>query len=643
MKRRRVAFAVALLAFAAVTIVVTILLASPSLPVPPDYGRAAPVASLLELEAASASPADSTPRAAVAAPADADRSLRGRIVDPQGGGVADVRSSLWPAWSAQSKLDDGALPSDVAATSGADGRFTFPLRVAQPWGVRVAVDDPAWFAAEESVVLPFGQEQTIVVRRVHEVPLAVDVHERTTGVPVPRFRVTASTARRPPGLPDNVATLTAMAAPDGELGLHGKYRGVARFVEGLPLLITVQCAGHGKGEWFDRTDARLQETVQPRPGEPIHLTLAVDFDQAEALAAAVQRGRVVDAGTGIAIAGAELSTFLRVSNGTRSPRHVQSRTDGIFALAMPRDGSACTVRVEHDDYQGQERPADPTREFEFRLGRRGSLRVRVVDPRGQPLPGAAVLVKRQLERHDSFQERRRADARGEVHLTGLLAGFYYVNVLRRFGDSDDHALATDSWNLQAGQDLEVTIGTIAGDAVHVVGTVVGGPEGLVPMFVPHAGSRSWFRSRVQGRSYDAGGLPRGDHLIVLLPADDRSAGPLLLLPKVAVQGLGATAIDLAVPTGVLRGRLVGVQAGKAPWRVLATPRVPAGGLAHELLSSAKLRAAAGVAVAADGTFAVAGVADGEVVLEVLDGERPVARRTVVVAGGAEVGDWLVGG
>jgi len=550
---------------------------------------------------------------------------------------------LAPAWFAETLIERGASAADLGASTDASGAFPFSAVHAEPGGLEVEVDHADYVSAEERWPLRFGELATIVLLRVHEAPLRVRVHERQGSVPVPSFRVSATTFLRvtAPGEPLRLP-LPHLTSPNDAAGVNGEFRGTARFVPGLPLHVRVECAGYSAGEWSETTPEPLGAIVQPVAGQPIELDLLVDFGLAEALAPTVQRGRVVVAATGAPIAGAKVATRVETATGWRSPRAVQTRADGSFALALPKDGATCTIVVEHDDWQSHTFAPQPELEPTVRLEPRASLRLRVVDAAGTPIPGACLLVTMQARRRGlDFHERARTDAEGRAHFPRLLAGSYYVAVLAHPFDSDDDALVTERYAIAAGEQADVTIATEPPDAVRVVGTIVGGAEGLVPHFVPHAGARRWIRAKTHGRSYDAGGVPRGDHLVLLLPDDGPGDGArAIALPRVAVQGFRTLALDLVAPTGEVRGRVL-APGNRVGWRVVALPDVPAGGLAAELLGMTQVAEVLGTALAADGSFVLPATADGSFRLEIRAGTRVVATRPATVRNGLDLGNWIL--
>ena len=644
MKTHKVAATFAAVLFLAM-IPTGVLLSGPSFPAPPDYSKAVPVAALF---AETPGPRDVQATAALER-TEAPRNraeFGGRVVDTAGAPIAGATVSLWPEWHAEGRRDEGATGAQVATTTAVDGTFSLAPMRHEKWGIHVAAAHDDHVALSDCAVCRPDEPSTIVMQRLHAVPLTVEVRDRRTGVPVPRFHVVGTPTLQPPADPavgPGPAGRRArpFTAPDRGLGVDGVFRGTARFVEGQPYDVLAQCPGDGRNGFGDHKDPVPRATLQPKIGEPIHLRLTVAFDLAEEQAKVVQRGRVVDARSGAPVPGATISWGRNTRH--QNYRYVQSRADGTFAIALPDDGGINYLGVAHDDHQPLKVPPDPATDLTVRLGPLASLRCRVVDGDGVPVAGAPILIKAEYDRTsnlDSFQERRRTDTAGVVELRGLQARSYGVNVLRRFSDADDDALISVRYGIGAGEALDVTLATAAADAVRVIGSIVGGPDGLVPMFVPHAGERRWIQGRTNGRSYDAGGVRRGQYLVLLLPADD-SKRTAFLLPRIVVDQLATQVIDLLVPSGIARGRVGSQRADRADLRVLAVPDVSADGLAAELLGNAKLTEVLGVPLAPDGSFELGHLTDGPWLLQVRNGATVIAQRAVTVQGSLDAGDWSI--
>ncbi len=604
----------------------------------PDYGVAAPVAAALDPPQRGAPAAPAAPAAREAVPAGPARLLAvGTVVDEHGAPIegAIVRAS--PGWYVDRMVAAGLATADELQTrTGPDGRFEAASGGAPQDVVHVEITHPDYLATQERHAMHPGTAATVVMVRTHEVALEVQLVERGSGSPVPFFTVFGESPLGD-GAGRQAGGRDVLQSPHGAKGTNGSWRGTVRVAAGRPYHLRVSCPGDGRGEWAAPDDPELRTTLTPLPGTPLRVAFDVELDQAERLAGRVQRGRVVDDATGLPVAGAIVSIDAEGGGRTRT---VQTRADGTFVAALPRSGAASSLGAAHDDYHPQPRAAtQPGSDLVVRLRPRATLRVRVVDENGAAVPRAHLLVRARDDR--GFHERRVTDDGGVAELTRLLAGRYHVFVVEHAFAPDDGAITSASFTVAAGERREEVLPIEPPDAVRVSGLLVGGPEGLAPLFVPHGGGR-WTPARTRGRAYDAGGLARGDYLVVIAAAnDDDDHLPSLLLPKVVVRGLGATAIDLQVPTGFVRGRVVAAR-DLAALRAVVVPDVPAGGLAADLLASPKLATAVGAPLAMDGSFEVKHVADGAWRLQLRDGATVLAERAITVTGSLDVGDWSIG-
>lgn len=631
------------LLFAATTLVA--LLAVPTVlalsshaswPEPPDWSVDAPVAALFEPALRRARPIDEgepTVRREVEAKA---RTLRGLVVDEQGAPIAGAVVTKWPKWMGSYLLaKKGATAMDVACTTDAQGAFELTALGADVEGVHVAVEHEHHVPVMVSSLVAFDVEARLVMLRTVEMPLEVEVVEKGSGEPVPFFTVDAWTLWKTGRETNPQQSEGQLLAPNGAVGRNGLCRTTARTAVGRALTVHAMVPGHGPGEYG--TIEPLCEVVEGADGRPVRLRFEVEFGVAEQRAARVQRGRVVAAKDGSPIAGVVLRTIVRESNGWSSNRAVQTRRDGTFALALPKDGRRCTVQLEDAEWQADEQDEAPERELVFRAEPRSSLRVRVVDPLGTPLVGAHVLA---LTRGDDlWRQRLRTDADGYVALKGLLARRTYVFVMPSEADPDERAIASDSYAIEAGETREETLVVDAADRTRVFGTVIGGPSGLVPHFVPTSETGRFVEAKVEGCAYDAGGLARGEYLVVLHSANERRGGPVVLLPGTKVTSVGTEALDLLVPSGQVRGRIGGLEADAL--RELRVTLVPAGarGVAADLVGDAKYASWAGIPVDSQGAFEVPFVADGPWTIAVWRGAMRIAERAVDVRGSADLGEW----
>lgn len=638
--------------FLVATAVLTALAAIPAVwvlrhagaPPPPDFSRSTPVASLFERSAAVASEARVGPDRTTAPSPTAGNGFTGTVVERDGTPIARAVVRLWPFWQHRHRLAQGQVAwNDVEQVTGDDGTFAFP-RVGEAT-IRLVVEHERYVSLQERIECRAGVAAMLVMLPTHEVPLVVEAVDRTTRSPVQLFTVSGVTWWRSDGAREG-APDRSLRAPDHADGLDGVFRGTLRFVEGLPVDLQLGALGHGCGEWGDGGDDGQRRTLMPVPGQPVHLHVEFDIGAAERLATRVQRGRVVAASDGAPIAGAALVML----DGDRSRRAMHSGADGTFVIALPRNGHAGVLHVEHRDHQGQAVATQPERELELRLVPRAMFRCRVVDRDGRPLPDTPILFQATGVDPKPWthlggrihHERLRTDKNGSFTRSGLLAGRYLVFVLANDRDPDERALTNCSYQVEPGADVDVVLAVEPPDTVRVIGAIAGARPGVVPAFVAHAGNQGWVQARAVGAGYDAGGLRRGDYLVALVPEDDGDRGAINVLPHVRIDGFGSRVLDLLVPQGIVRGRVV-MATRRTALRVVALPVLPPDGPAAALVASEKFRSVMARDVAPEGSFTLEHIADGDYRLELLDGARTVASRVVRVRGDANVGDWFVEG
>ena len=612
-----------------------------SLPTPPDWGIEAPVAAIFErTDRTTTAPDENTSRTIQPAPA---RAVRGRVLDETGAPIASAIVRQWPRWLFEREIDNGkASMLDLESRTGDDGTFTLHPGTTSDKGVHVEVTHADHVARKDSWFAPFDTESTLTMLRTFTVPLEVTMTDRNTGLPVPSFSVSATSWWRTGEEPEGAMPGGQFSVPSDARGQNGIWRGEARCLVGKPMSVRADCAGAGAGEFGDLSAQALRSEVQPVAGVPIRIAFEVDMGAAERLAPVVQRGRVVGARSGEPLVGVTLRSFYAIENGTRSPRAVQSGADGSFALALPKDGTACTILLDDHLWQAGAQDADAERELLFSALPLSSLRIVVLDGNEAPVAGAHALITSST--HRDVHERRRTGDDGAFELPGLLAGRYTVWIVPNAGDPDENAIANQTYAVEAGATSTGELHIEVPDAVRVFGNVIGGPGGLVPVFVPVTATGRWYPAKSAGRGYDAGGVAKGSYVVVLRnEREDRSA-PVVLLAGVEVRGAGAQAMDLVVPTGSVRGRLVDVEAATiAEMRVVAVPANLGNGMAADMVGSEKFARWCGIAVAADGSFEVPFVGDGEWSMRVYRGAVMVAERAVRVRGSADVGEWRVRG
>ena len=133
-------------------------------------------------------------------------------------------------------------------------------------------------------------------------------------------------------------------------------------------------------------------------------------------------GRVFDASTKAAVAGATLALHLRMRNGgSLSSAAVKTAEDGTYRVLATRAGTY-TLRASAPDYVPAEVEAvvadgDPGRRIDLPLERGSALTLEIVSQSGQPLPSARVVELVERNRTKS-QDISSADGAGRVVLRG---------------------------------------------------------------------------------------------------------------------------------------------------------------------------------------------------------------------------------
>ena len=122
-------------------------------------------------------------------------------------------------------------------------------------------------------------------------------------------------------------------------------------------------------------------------------------------------GRVVDT-QGKPIAGAEVVDSTRGLTFLTYVRRVLTDPDGRFHFHLPRGEVTLTAQVRGSEPATLKVAAEPdARPVEFRLALGRSLRGRVVDPRGKPIPGASLVIP-SVGKHKGVFLRRWSDNEG---------------------------------------------------------------------------------------------------------------------------------------------------------------------------------------------------------------------------------------
>ncbi|MCK5940394.1 MAG: sigma-70 family RNA polymerase sigma factor, partial [Planctomycetes bacterium] len=628
---------------------------------PPDFASTAPASeALARFARPEVGAVERAPVGGAAAVTSADEVMvAGTVVDLTGAPVAGAFVHLERDWIYRSRVERGEWPADVvSATTDAAGAFALgPLRFDDARAFTIGeVTHPRFVAEREWTDCRLGAAPTLVVRRAWPVELDIEVVERATGAPVPRFEVTtsASWGRSSSADPSVVVVpdpqLRRLRELDGATSLDGRLRRTARVVEGVPNELRVVVPGVAS---FDEVLA-----FPARPGEAVKRRYEVDFDAGlREPGVVVARGRVTDAVTRQPVVGARVAW-----RGRRGDDDVEvttmTRGGGAFALALAPGDAVAGWRVSHPDYEVCEHGADAAADA-LTISPLASLTVAVTRD-AQPCPDVWLLAmfgpdRQRSDRQRPDRQRLQTDERGRARFERLPPGRVTVYVLPARRAANEQALDSFSFDLAPGDRVDQTLAIDGPDRVVVRGTVVRPRDvvvPLVPLWLPLDGAAGWVQAKPFGATgYRAGGLRRGRYLVMLVPADDGVRdGPFSLVGVEEVSGAIEQVVDVALPIGRVTGRVFGdavsgdVSDGVAEGlHVVAIPSLPTRSpQVDDLLSSPALAANLGAEVGPDGGFALRHVADGPHELQLRRGARVLSRRPlVVVAGQAALGDWRI--
>jgi protocatechuate 3,4-dioxygenase beta subunit len=538
--------------------------------------------------------------------------LAGRVTWPDGspapGARVEATEEVRP-----SLLTGGYDRRDDAAEAGSDGSFAVEGLGDGPFVVRASATpegpegsqggEPAWWAAREGV-RP-GDDVALVLRA----PFAVSgrvVDDRLEAIPRLALQVAEL---RGPGAGEGTyhEELVRLEDPDGVFHLDGLAAGTWAF--------TAHAEGHV---------SKTLVTTIPAERDPLLIVLPRSASLA---------GTVVDP-TGAPVAGAEVD-FQPV--GEARPWHLRpavSDENGRFELAgLPP--TTTEVYAVHADWAPSERSMAVLAAgalltgFVIELRPAGRLTGEVYRD-GRPAAGREVLV---LGDTDEAGGSAVADGRGRFELGGLAAGDYVVTPVR---DLDSELSAADleaaAVTLVAGQTTHVVLGLPPERPVRLRGRVSHSGEGAVgaevlvfrsgasAMALPAettSGGGGEFQVELEGP---------GCHLVVVTPP----GGPPSEFP-VAVPRVSEVRVDLALPTGSIRGRVL--DADGAPLPGARVDCVEEGGPPSLSGLSGRRSAFANET----GTYALTALGAGAYTLRAGGGERGLAVRAgVVVDEGADV-------
>ncbi|MFN3242522.1 MAG: sigma-70 family RNA polymerase sigma factor [Planctomycetota bacterium] len=568
----------------------------------------------------------------------------GRVVDLDGRAIEGATLSLQDRMVGNRIVDIGDREQWTRRT-GADGRFgfdadTLPLVAGK---LKIGeVEHPDYEAELGHSLWTRDDAPVLRMRRAFDTVVDVEVVQQDTGEPV-WFAATAFASWGHDSTPGvlrvgDPTRRSVSSSPDG--GAPGRLRFAMRVVAGASNTVRLSIPGSRDHE----------RTLEP-PTAHGHVYRIRERVRIDAAAAdpdkRVLQGRVTDAVSGEPIPMARVALLREWSEGrwsysNRQP--TQTRSDGRYRLGYAPEYVDSELLVEHDDYLDLRVGFDGEALRDCKLRRRPSLVVRVQHA-GRPLGDVPVMM---IHGDHSHRARATSDADGRIDFGLVNTQRVVLYVLPRLRAADEQAILSRAVRLEAGGADEVVLELRRPDRVAVFGNIPPAPGGiaLVPTLVPLEEGRGWIAARRLGVSgYEAGDVQRGRYLVMLAPADDRHVdGPFGLCGVVEIDGVVRQALDLALPTGRIHGRVVGVERREG-LRVVALPVLEAGSAATEqLLSSPKLAECMGAELAPDGFFFVENVPDGVCRVELRRGVEVVAsRRVEVVAGEATVGDWRIGG
>ncbi len=578
---------------------------------------------------------------------------RGRVVDSAGAPLAGVHVRWFLGRLGQpEQLEIGVAPllhqavGDFAyPLTDAEGRFVAGPFADEPphelyfmkdgYGFERATWDPA-SAAELVVTLVAGGTVEGVVR------------DATSGAPVASFVVTS--ADRIDARSDEPSSFNPFSGgllvedPEGRFRVQGVRAGRAELV--------FEAAGYHR------------ETVRVRVAEGASETEVV----VELHAGGTVRGHVVDS-AGEPVTGAQVAalggggwsvarTFAKfrghmgagefddsweeqftnraVTLATRmgflSPDAVSTGPDGAFELTSLEPGEHALVARHRDYALGEGDPfqlaAGETKEdMRVRLDAGATLFGRVSDRFGRPLPGALVIAVSPAEYSgDTSAEAAlyadQADEDGDYAIEHMAGGGYFLTLAR--GDEELNPFALigsmklDLVQVPAGRRTRRDLVDASAAACRVFGTVTSGGEPMtdgvvVALSTESAGVLGVDLKMAKVRpdaTYEFPGLAPGAYRFAYqAPGND-------LRVDVRVPDAQEQRVDLALPLGGVRGRVVDAPSGEA----VAGARVRierAGGAADFGLLAPFVAGGGGEVIqesAADGTFELFGLAAGAYVL-----------------------------
>jgi len=497
----------------------------------------------------------------------AGRALSGVVVASDGTPVAGAKVSAFvePSLLKMSTIANAAERKPVA--SDEQGRFTLTglpaeklLCEARAKGYRTGRVPVEKDATDVRVELgTTGAIEGIVV-------------SKKTGKPVARYDLKVARERKSTNFMDPevsksfVDVTVPITTPNGKFRLVGVSAGRLRFF--------VHAAEHGETatDWIEVADGETKRGV-------------VVFLEAEA----VVEGVVVDS-TGAPVAGAgvrrdvDANPIEAMMKGMFAGDDALSDADGRFKvdglsagvarLVASKDGYIDAASGDLDLAAGQKLTT-----LRLELARGGEVWGVVLDARGAPRAGSSVMCQ---EMARLKMRTLKSDARGEYHFKGLPAGSF--SLIKMPDDVDlghenfvaemTNTIETHTVRLKAGETQRVDFtGTKAGGAavegrVTQRGSGVGGRTVIAYSNPSGAGvaadGQTTMRSATTEAdgSYTIGNVPAGSGYVEVKGDDGgmNGNGSAALQPVKFVDGETAR-VDLAIPTGSVRGKVVDAATG----------------------------------------------------------------------------------
>ena len=493
--------------------------------------------------------------------ADPGLAVMGRVVDPDGAGVAKAKISGRRPRSLTNMYDNmgnGHLVSDSTDTEG-----HFKLAGFDTGKVTLKVEADGFIEAESDVQ---AGATDVSIALQHSCSLAGIVVSTADGEPVHAFR-----ARLQPS--------GGLFNPADPLGIEKRMtsmRHAESFKDRKDGTFTLDDLEPGTYDLMVHADGFGDTTIED-------LEIGADGKRGQVVMLppeALVTGLVVSKRTGLPIEGAEIapakgSAIDQMFEGMmgKGP-HATSDSKGQFTL-RGLDSKPLSLHVRHTDYR--ERTIDPmvlnpgeTRDIgPLPLSDGGRVHGRVLDREGHGVPSVVVLLTNST---GSTIKRDSTDPEGRYEIGGLPPGTF--NVMRvdftmEMGDDASPMdflkdLVMQSVTLGEDEDREVDLRVGAGGGTRVHGTVRGssGPaEGAMVSLMPDRGGFDKLGMGMTDKSgnYEIASVKPGDYMFQVVMLDSAmgtgSQPSSPLVETLTVGGGPELRHDVTLPGGVLNGRV----------------------------------------------------------------------------------------